>query len=531
MLQKISHDTKDGDLPSFHHPKLREVLPQLDLVLDCWNLLEDGGKQRHLPQEPAEPSDAYKLRVLRSSYPAFYRRAIGAFAAALSRYKLKGAPSSLEDSQNDIDGAGNSLLKWGIGIDELVMRDNGCLIMVDMPQGSATSRADEIRSGRYPMFSVAERRNVLSWKMKRIGRRLVPERLVIREWREVDSGNFGVEYEPVYRLMKGGEWQLIRIRGINELLRNNGGRSMAAGQLSLSSLSTNRIEEIPEDQGGRGTFLKANGGVFNRPPVEWYSGSDDPFGEGLPLLYGLANFTLDWYREYSDLKELLHKCALPVVEVIGDLGTDPTTGMPKPLRLGPNAYVHFDDPVPGVGVNFKEPSGSSLAHHITHLGDIERLINSETMSFAFGDKQRTATEAGLEAAQVQATLKKMAESKISVFQSLFNLWAEFTGDSPEADSGLVMLEGLMDKEVTNDDIGLAQKLYDSGLIMRDSVLSLMERRGMLPNGRSAEDEDKMLAEEEARRAEEEAQRLNPPIPADVADGTANNLDENGLPIE
>lgn len=530
MLQKISHDTKDGSLPSFHHPKLRDVLPKLDLVHDCWNLLEDGGRQRHLPQEPAEPLEAYKLRVLRSSYPAFYRRAIAAFAAALSRYKLKGAPTSLEDSQSDIDGAGNSLLKWGIGVDELVMRDNGCLIMVDMPQGSVSSRADEISSGRFPMFSIAERRNVLSWKMKRVGRRLVPEQLVVREWREVDSGNFGIEYEPVYRLMKGGEWQLIRIRGLNELLQNNGGRSMAAGQLSLSALNANRIEEIPEDQGGRGVFQKANGGIFDRPPVEWYSGSDDPFGEGLPLLYGLANFTLDWYREYSDLKELLHRCALPVTEVIGDLGIDPATGEPRPLKLGPNSYVHFPNPTPGVGVNFKEPSGSSLAHHITHLGDIERLINSETMSFAFGDKQRTATEAGLEAAQVQATLKKMAESKISVYQSLFNLWAEFTGDTPEPDAGLVMLEGLMDKEVTNEDIGLAQKLYDSGLIMRDSVLSLMERRGMLPTGRSANDEEKLLAEEEARRAEEEAKRLNPPIPPDVQNGTADNLDANGLPI-
>lgn len=531
MLQRINHDTKDGSLPSFHHPKLREVLPKLDLVLDCWNLLEDGGKERHLPQEPAEPSEAYRLRVIRSSYPAFYRRAISAFAAALSRCKLKGAPSSLEKAQSDIDGAGNSLLKWGIGLDEIVMRDNGCLIMVDMPRDQASSRADEIASGRLPTFSIAERRNVLSWKMKRMGRRIVPEQLVIREWREVDSGYYGVEYEPVYRLMKGGEWQLIRIRGIDELLRNNSGRNMASGQLSLSAINANRIEEIPEDQGGRGTFTKAGGGTFDRPPVEWYSGGDDSFGEGLPLLYGLANFTLDWYREYSDLKELLHKCALPVTEVIGDLGTDPTTGQAKPLRLGPNSYVHFPNPVPGVGVNFKEPSGSSLAHHITHLGDIERLINSETMSFAFGDKQRTATEAGLEAAQVQATLKRMAESKASLYQSLYVLWAEFTGDAPELDSGLVMLEGLMDKEVTNDDIALAQKLYDSGLIMRDSVINLMERRGMLPNGRSAGDEDRLLTAEEARRAEEESQRLNPPIPPDVEDGTAENLDENGLPVE
>lgn len=520
----------DGSLPSFHHPKLREALPKLDLVYDCWNLL-DGAKERHLPQEPAEPSEAYKLRILRSSYPAFYRRAISAFAAVLSRYKLKNAPKKLEQSQGDIDGMGNSLLKWGIGADEIVMRDVGCLVMVDMPRGKATDRAAEIRSGRMPTFSIAERRNVLSWRMKRKGRVFIPDQVVIREWREVETGTYGTEYEPVYRLMKGGEWQIIRIRGVQEMLQQNKGKYLPGQQLSLSDINQNRIEEIPEDEGGRGTFERAGGGLFDHPPVAWYGAGDDPFGEGLPPLLGLANFTLDWFREYSDLKELLHKCALPVAEIIGNLGFDPATGEQRKPAIGPNSVLQFDGDKPGQGINWKEPSGSSLQHHITHLNDIKRFLDGETMAFAFGNKERTATEAGLEAAQVQATIKKMAESKASTYQTLFQIWCEFTGEQLSNDAGILMREGLMDLEVTLEDISLARTLYDSGLIMRDSVLSLMERRGLLPEGRDAKQEDQLLAEEESRRAEEEAQRLNPPVPPDVENGTADNLDENGLPIE
>ncbi len=102
MLQTISHPTKDSSLPSFVHPALADVNEELQLVNDCWELLRNG-KEPYLPKEPKEPPRAYKNRLLRSSYPSFYRDAIIAYAGALSRFELRDAPELLRTNQSNID--------------------------------------------------------------------------------------------------------------------------------------------------------------------------------------------------------------------------------------------------------------------------------------------------------------------------------------------------------------------------------------------------------------------------------------------
>ncbi|MFN9978363.1 MAG: hypothetical protein ACK53Y_00540, partial [bacterium] len=81
----------------------------------------------------------------------------------------------------DIDGEGNSLRAWGMAADALALRDGGCLLMCDMPKGSVESRADELIQGRRPMFSIAERRNVLNWKLQKVGRRKIPILVTVLE--------------------------------------------------------------------------------------------------------------------------------------------------------------------------------------------------------------------------------------------------------------------------------------------------------------------------------------------------------------
>lgn len=265
-------------------------MPDLELVADCWELLRGTAKTNHLPKEEGEPDKAYKARVKRSSYPSFYRDGIHAFAGVLSRYELRGVQKGLLDAAMDIDGEGNSLKAWGMAADALALRDGGCLLMVDMPQGQVPSRTDERAQGRRPVFSIAERRNVLNWKLEKVGRRRIPSLVTVLEWHEVEDGAFGSKLEPRYRVIKGGEWILMAITGDGTRGKN-------------ASYSVEEIES--------GSFIGADGQPLAHPPVVWYSATRDGFGEGgLPLL-SLANLTLDWFREYSDLKELLHRCALP----------------------------------------------------------------------------------------------------------------------------------------------------------------------------------------------------------------------------
>jgi hypothetical protein len=130
------------------------------------------------------------------------------------------------------------------------------------------------------VFSVAERRNVLNWETRRVGRRRVPVAVTILEWHEVRDGDYGLKLEPRYREMRGGQWRLLEITG-------DGGKGAAANY-------SVRVATDEEGQSQEGTFTGADGQDLTVPPVVWYGATGEPFGEGgLPLL-SLANLTLDW---------------------------------------------------------------------------------------------------------------------------------------------------------------------------------------------------------------------------------------------
>lgn len=505
MGQKISHPTDDPNLPSFVHPKLAEAIDDLELVADCWELLRGKKtKETYLPREAGEDPKNYKARINRSSYPSFYKDGINAFAGVLSRYQLKGVQSSLEASLNDIDGQGNSLKAWGMIADALVMRDNGCLLMADMSTDTVESRAEEISLGRRPFFSIAERRNVLNWRIKKIGRKKIPTAVTVREWHEVEKGEYGMKLEPHYRVMKDGMWRLFKINDSIDI--NN-------------PSSENRLELVDE-----GVFVGASNRPLQYPPVIWYGPPRDEFGEGPPMLLSLANLTLDWYREYSDLKELLHKCALPTAVIKDAMRPRDENGNPLPVVLGPNALIELFDA--NANAFYLEPSANSLDKHLQHLSDIEKLIDRSTLSFLFSNGgDRTATQAQLESAQITASITSLGESKSSCWQSLFTLWGDFTGDYPDADAGIDLLPGITDKPVDDALLNLAGTLYDKGLLMRETVTNLAQRRGMLRPGIDGEQEAEQLKEEDAKQEE----KMNPPTPG-PNDLSGDNIDPQGLPL-
>jgi hypothetical protein len=84
----------------------------------------------------------------------------------------------------------------------------------------------------------------------------------------------------------------------------------------------------------------------------------------------------------------------------------------------------------------------------------------------------------------------------------------FTGDLPEVGAGIDLLPGITDKPVDDALLTLAGTLYDKGLLMRETVTNLAQRRGMLRPGVNGKDEAAQLAEED----EKQNALLNPPVP-------------------
>lgn len=487
---KIDHPTDDPSLPSFVHPGLKEVAEDLEMVRDCWDLLR-GAKAKYLPKEPKEPQRAYQGRVMRSKYPAFYRDGVIGFAGALSRWSLRSAPKTFEDAKDNIDGEGTSLKAFWLLADALVLRDQGCLLMVDMPKDSPASRGDEKALRRRPLLTMAERASVLNWRTTKVAGREVPTAVTVREFHEVDEGDFGVTLEPRYRVMKGGKWQLIKLEA-------------GKGRQSWSQV-------VVDD----GTFTGAGNVPLNAPPVIWYPGAiGGGFGRGLLMLQNLAELSLSWYRKDSDQEELLHRCALPVGVRKGVPGAMGADGQVRslPLEIGPNSIV--DIPNADGDFRWEEISGSSLELRQKSLEHVEGLMDRQTLAFLMSGatNDRTATEAILASAQLTASLAGVAESKASVMQSVMALWAEMAGDQLPSDAGLEMEKGLVEKPIDIETLRETREWYNATLATRATAVSVFSRAGLLPQGVTADDEAKALAEEEKAAQEDVAETPGPNDP-------------------
>ena len=64
----------ENPLPWPLHPTLAALLPRLDLIQDCWDLLA-GRKELYLPRGEREPESAYRRRLEAALPSGFFRYA------------------------------------------------------------------------------------------------------------------------------------------------------------------------------------------------------------------------------------------------------------------------------------------------------------------------------------------------------------------------------------------------------------------------------------------------------------------------
>lgn len=431
------------NLPTWKHPVLRDLEPDLKLLADCWGGLRNAAPS-YLPQEITEPARAYKARLARATYVPSFRKAIEAMSGILSQFTLSDLPPSLERQLDDVDELGNNLQAFLAMADSLAMRDGGCAVMVEMPQQLApiNSEAERLALSRDPYLVLLERRNVLNWRTEFIaGQERLTQATVI-EWREVEDGSYGFAVEPFFRVLTPGAFQVWQI---NKTLG-----------------SRDKLQLVEEG------FTS-----LNEVPLVWYSPQPQRWGHGMPPFRELALLTLQHYRCRSDLNELLHRCALPVPVRRGVLLLDGQT--PPPLVIGPNSVV--DVPVDG-DFSFAEPSGSSLAQQQENLRHIEELINNETLAFMSGQEAVTATQARLQAGQVQSGLALAGMQKASLFEQIQFLWCAYNGDEP---TGILQIAAqALEAKLEPQQVAQIQSLADGGYLSKETTLELLQRGGVLP---------------------------------------------------
>lgn len=476
MLVKteLDHPTDDPSLPSYRHPLLRELGEDLQRAYDAYHCLR-GCKDRYLPQEPKEPDDAYKARLGRSTFSDFYRSSITAFAGVLSKFSLIEPPESLEDASDNIDLEGNSLIAWWQQVDSWMLRDGGVALCVEMPDGLPGSAAEEVAMGRRPYLLARPRSKVLNWRVSVTDGVETLERCTLLELTEEPDGDFGVKMVPRYRVIGRGEWMLFEIE------RN----------------ASNDLTAVMVDQG---QYLGANGQPLPIVPVVWYASDQAGFGQGELPLRQVVEHSIEHYQQRSDLREKTHRLALPVPVRIG--ATPPAPGEARrPLVIGPNSVIDLE---PGGSFSFAEPSCASLGEQRAQIAEVEKLISRQTLGFLYGDPggNKTATQAGLESAQTESTITRIAQRKSSAMQSLMQIWTLYTGEELEPGAGLSMASSLFERPMEAADVSQLQQLTGGDkLVSRQSAIEELQRRGKLTVTTSPEEELERIREEEPEPAD------------------------------
>lgn len=471
MPQQILPPNTDSALPSFVHPALADVQAELTLCLDVWNELRGDLQANYLPQEPKEKPDAYKKRLGRTKFDSRFAPAIRGYAGLLSDFMLSDdVPSSITDAQKNIDQQGNSLKSFFTSVDEAVLRDGGCGILVEFPpeptddegnpliQSAADERAFELR----PYLLQIDRRDILNWDVEYVQGKPFINQVVIREHREVKSGRFGCELVVRYRVLFPGGWEIWKI-----------------------------VPDPNGKSGWRADLLEQGQTNLDRVPLVWYSVSEGKLFQGLPPFLNMARLNIEHLQKRSDLNECLHKVNMPVpvrkgaVKPGGAAAKTPTQTPPS-LTIGPNSVV--DVPVDG-DFYFAEPTGAAIAASQADIDKIEKSMDRVSLAFLSGDGDRTATEVILETAQTQATLKGVGERKKSCIEQVFDLWCDYTGDSEPG--SIEQNEKILQVPPSPQEVQVILDAMGVKFSNRLGLMMLMQR-GWLPDETDIEAELKLI---------------------------------------
>ena len=471
------HPTNDAELVSYVRPELAALAPELERVHDCYELMRTpGAQERYLTQEPGEPFEAYEARLGRSTYAPTFREAIRAFAGLLGNYQENELPKTLDDNLENVDMMGSSLSKFLNEVDQMVLRDGGAGVLVEMPPegGDYQSSLEEIEANVRPYLMSVRRSDLINWRTEMIGGREVVRQAVIRTVMEVESeeGKFGTKLEPIYCFFYPGGYQKIRME------RDNSSRwqmiVIAEGRTTLPVV-----------------------------PLVWYGATGSKFGGGSVPLAGLADLSIQHYQMRSDLTELIHKLSMPV-PVRKGAQTD-ANGRPMALTIGPNTAI--DLPIDG-DFGFAEASGSSLKQHQEEINHVEALMDRSSLAFMYGSQTtKTATEAVLHGSQIQAQIKTLIENKESAVDLIVRLWAAYTNEKVSGDAGIEISDNLIQRPLEANEVQSYLSLFGENAISHQTLLEELQRGHALSQDIDIEEEMERVAEERKQAMEESLEMM------------------------
>jgi hypothetical protein len=428
--------------------------------------------QALLPKAPAESIDAYNYRLAVSVLYNGMRRTVETLAGKPLAEPLAfgdTVPQQLQDWCGDVDLQGRDLHAFAHAVFVQAIADGISHILVEYPTTAiGATLAEKKLTGARPYFLHLKHDSILGWKSERIAGVETLTELRFMETVTEPKGRWLVEQVEQIRVLMRDAWETYRKdKDGNWALHDKG--AVTLGAIPLSTVYTDRCG-----------YMQA------RPP-----------------LLDLAHLNVEHWQSSSDQSNILHIARVPILFASGFAEGK--------LVLGANSAVSNDDPT--ATLQYVEHTGAAIEAGRLSIKDIEErmsLMGAQLLVKKPGT--RTATEKAIDTAEANSALSLMARNLEDSLEYALQFMADWEGIGPAGEVELTgEIGGIDDMEIE----GL-MKARELGLLSAETVFHEMQRRGLIADDVTWDEEAKRLAAEP--KPDEMAKGTDATLPLPAAPG-------------
>lgn len=440
-----------------------------------WDLIHDllGGTrtmrdaaQKWLPKEPAESSDAYRVRLNRS---ILYNGLEDTISKLKNRpfthpVKVIDIPQEIQYLENDVDGNGKpldtfimevleNLIKYGIAH---VFVDHSTLD--DAPEDAELTIEDEKRLGARVYLVNVSPANLIGWQTAKTAKATEVTQIRIVETAIEPSGDYGdieVKYINVYTKEK---WETHVQDGDNE------------NKYTL------------EDSGDF---------TFGRVPLVTIYANRTGFMTAKPPLMSLAWLNLVHWQSYSDQRHILRFSRFGL---IFGKGLPEEMIKKQSLEVGPTkAYLTAEE---HGDMKYVEHSGKSIETGQKDIEDIEQKMRVLGNQPLMKDLPNTATAERLDEGRTVSLLQSWVKSLERGIGHALQMACEWRNITPKETMAVQIYSDFEAVVLGGSDKELLLKMKQDGCITTVRLLKEEQRRGVFSEDMDPEEEAQAALEED-----------------------------------
>lgn len=470
--------------------------PRYDRMAAKWELIDDlllGTNQmrfkgeRWLPREPGEEMPKYRVRLSRSFLFNGYKDTVEGLVSKPFSVPVTVAPDGLGDPkleaiEEDADKSGTTLTQLARRVFKDMVTYGKGHILVDYPKtGGAPSLAQEKEEGIRPIFMYVDVRDVIGWRGSRdpVSGEEKLTQVRIRECQHEDDGAYGEKEVQYVRVINAPP---DRAEVVTEV----------AGQ-AATTLGTWELWKLDDS----GQWVEDSNGTHTFPGVPLVTAYAERCGflEADVPMQDLAELNLNHWQSYSDQRNILRYCRMPILRKTG---------------LSPEEMETKEVVAPGQV--FKSQNKDAQYGYVEHTGaaveagekDIARIEDRMEIVGMKPLVERTAdsTAAGkmIDSADGDSVIQVWIKSLESAIELAYHHAGKWIGKELPEDFAVDVFSDFGIKAATAVELDFLLRSRMAGEITRPTFLREVKRRGTLSDNLNVDDEVEQLEKEAAAMA-------------------------------